>query len=48
MATRTTTMMPALTVPGKRAFHGLKVNGDRMMDTLHKTCDFGKAHAYGE
>lgn len=26
---------------------GLKVNGTRMMDTLHATCDFGKAHPYG-
>ncbi|KAI5460941.1 putative hydantoin utilization protein C, partial [Mariannaea sp. PMI_226] len=26
----------------------LKVNGSRLMDTLHSTCEYGKAHPYGE
>ena len=35
-------------MPGPKAFHSLRVNGGRMMETLHKTCDFGKAHPYGQ
>lgn len=47
MATRTTTAMPTMKMPAQRAYHSLKVNGSRMMDTLHKTCDWGKAHSWG-
>ncbi|OAA60074.1 Amidase, hydantoinase/carbamoylase [Cordyceps fumosorosea ARSEF 2679] len=48
MATRTTAVTPAILVPGQRTYHGLKVNGSRMLETLHKTCDFGKAYPWGE
>ena len=26
----------------------LRVNGSRMMDTIHATCEYGKAHPWGE
>lgn len=26
----------------------LRVNGSRMMDSIHATCEFGKAHPWGE
>lgn len=26
----------------------LRVNGARLMDSIHTSCEFGKAHAYGE
>ncbi len=26
----------------------LQVNGSRLMDSIHSTCEFGKAHPYGE
>jgi len=37
---------------GKRSaqqgFRSLRVNGSRLMDSIHSTCEFGKAHPYGE
>lgn len=33
---------------GTRGFASLKVNGSRLMDSIHESCEFGKAHAYGE
>lgn len=29
-------------------FKALRVNGPRLIDSIHSTCEFGKAHAYGE
>lgn len=26
----------------------LQINGSRLMDSIHSTCDWGKAHAWGE
>lgn len=26
----------------------LRVNGSRLMESIHATCEYGKAHAYGE
>ena len=45
-------------IPARRAFaskpafeekdmKNLKVNGSRLMDKLHETCELGKAHPYG-
>ena len=25
-----------------------RINGNRLMDTIHSTCEFGKAHPYGK
>ncbi|SPN97348.1 related to N-carbamoyl-L-amino acid hydrolase [Cephalotrichum gorgonifer] len=49
MATMTTSI-PAPTVEAEATAPGaiaLRVNGDRLMDSIHSTCEFGKAHAYG-
>jgi hypothetical protein len=27
---------------------GLKINSDRLWNTLHETCEWGAAHRYGE
>lgn len=27
---------------------GLRIDGQRLMDSIHSTCEYGKAHAYGE
>lgn len=32
----------------KQSFQSLRVNGSRLMDSIHSTCEFGKAHPYGE
>ncbi|KAH8682588.1 putative hydantoin utilization protein C [Xylariales sp. PMI_506] len=31
-----------------RNFRSLQVDGSRLMDSIHSTCEFGKAHVYGE
>ena len=36
------------TKSGPRDYNALRVNGPRLMDSIHSTCEFGKAHPYGE
>lgn len=31
-----------------RDHSALRINGARLMDSIHSTCEFGKAHRYGE
>ncbi|EON98456.1 putative beta-alanine synthase protein [Phaeoacremonium minimum UCRPA7] len=36
------------TKSGPRDYNALRVNGPRLMDSIHSTCEFGKAHPYGD
>ncbi|KAJ5523039.1 hypothetical protein N7513_012583 [Penicillium frequentans] len=36
------------TVTRRQAPSGLRINPDRLWETLHKTCEWGAAHRYGE
>lgn len=35
-------------VASPRTMPQLRVNGSRMMDSIHATCEWGKAHPWGE
>lgn len=39
---------PAGKASTQQKFQSLRVNGARLMDSIHSTCEFGKAHPYGE
>lgn len=45
--TTTTTTMNA-TKKASLASVALRINGARLMESIHSTCEFGKAHPYGE
>lgn len=34
--------------PIEGGFNSLRVNGSRLMESIHSTCEYGKAHRYGE
>lgn len=35
-------------VPRFKAPSSLRINADRLWETLHQTCEWGAAHRYGE
>jgi hypothetical protein len=38
----------AATITQSQDFSSLKVNGSRLMSTIHDTAEFGKAHVWGK
>lgn len=42
-------LRPSRQVPMfSRGLSGLAINADRLMETLHQTCQWGAAHPYGK